>query len=250
MHSTLRIATFNIHKGLTHFNARFAIHEQRELLRNLRSDIVFLQEVRDQHALHSRRFSDWPKAGQASFLADAIGQYFSYGKNSIYPAGNHGNAILSKFPTATQHNANISAHNTEERGMLHCSIQIPEWEKPLHAICVHLGLFARWRHAQLQMVSEYIESHVPSNEPLIIAGDFNDWTTRAGVKFASRLNLKEVFEEHTGRHAKSFPSILPIMSLDRIYVRGFHVQHVEVHAGPRFIKVSDHAVLSATINKK
>ena len=45
MHSTLRIATFNIHKGLTHFNARFAIHEQRELLRNLRSDIVFLQEV-------------------------------------------------------------------------------------------------------------------------------------------------------------------------------------------------------------
>jgi len=59
-----------------------------------------------------------------------------------------------------------------------------------------------------------------------------------------------VFEEHTGRHAKSFPSILPIMSLDRIYVRGFHVQHVEVHAGPRFIKVSDHAVLSATINKK
>ncbi|MFZ9642747.1 MAG: endonuclease/exonuclease/phosphatase family protein [Candidatus Methylopumilus sp.] len=250
MHNTLRIATFNIHKGLTHFNAHFALHSQRELLRTLQPDIVFLQEVRDAHAPHSKRFINWPAQGQAAFLAEAIWPNFSYGKNSVYPAGHHGNAILSKFPILAENNADISAHSTEERGMLHCQLQIPQWERPLHAICVHLGLFARWRHAQLKMVADYIDAHVPADEALMIAGDFNDWTTRAGSLFAGRLGLHEVFEQHTGRHAKSFPSILPMLRLDRVYVRGFHIQHAEVHAGARFIKMSDHAVLSATLIKK
>ena len=98
MHNTLRIATFNIHKGLTHFNARFALREQRELLRRIQPDVVFLQEVRDEHEIHRARYQDWPASGQASFLADAVWPNFVYGKNSVYPAGHHGNAILSKFP--------------------------------------------------------------------------------------------------------------------------------------------------------
>lgn len=249
MHHTLNIATFNIHKGLSQFNARFALHEQRELLRTLQPDIVFLQEVRDEHAPHSRRFNNWPQAGQTSFLADAIWPHFTYGKNSVYPAGHHGNAVLSRFPIVAKKNVDISAHSTEDRGMLHCTIQIPKWDQPLHAICVHLGLFARWRHAQLQIVADYIDTHVPANEPLMIAGDFNDWTTRAGGKFASRLDLHEVFEQHTGQHAKSFPSFCPILSLDRVYIRGFHINHTHVHAGSRFIKMSDHAVLTARLIK-
>ena len=250
MHNTLRIATFNIHKGLTHFNARFALHEQRELLRTLQPDVVFLQEVRDEHAPHSQRFANWPEQGQASFLADAVWPQFAYGKNSVYPAGHHGNALLSKFPIIQSNNADISAHSSEQRGMLHCTIQVPQWDQALHAICVHLGLFARWRHAQLEMVADYIDQHVPAHAPLMIAGDFNDWTTRAGGRFASRLDLHEVFEQHTGRHARSFPSFLPILSLDRVYVRGFHIKHAQVHSGVGLLKMSDHAVLSATLTKR
>jgi endonuclease/exonuclease/phosphatase family metal-dependent hydrolase len=99
------------------------------------------------------------------------------------------------------------------------------------------------------MVADYIDAHVPADEPLMIAGDFNDWTTRAGSVFAGKLGLHEVFEQHTGRHARSFPSILPILSLDRVYTRGFHIQHAEVHSGARFIKMSDHAVLSARLTR-
>jgi endonuclease/exonuclease/phosphatase family metal-dependent hydrolase len=84
----------------------------------------------------------------------------------------------------------------------------------------------------------------------MIAGDFNDWTTRAGGKFASRLDLHEVFEQHTGRHARSFPSFFPMLSLDRVYVRGFHIKHAQVHTGSGLLKVSDHAVLSAYLSKK
>lgn len=249
MHNTLRIATFNIHKGVTHFNARFSLHHQRDLLRKLHADIVFLQEVRDEYASHSKRFSAWPDAGQIEFLADEIWTDYAYGKNSVYPAGHHGNALLSKFPIAKNSNTDISAHASEERGMLHSVINVPHWDKPLHTICLHLGLFARWRRQQLQSVTDYIQQHVPEDEPLIIAGDFNDWGMRSGKAFAEGLGLHEVFERHLGRPARSFPSWLPILRLDRIYIRGFKVQHAEVHAGAHFLKVSDHAILSATLNR-
>jgi endonuclease/exonuclease/phosphatase family metal-dependent hydrolase len=184
LHNTLHIATFNIHKGVTHFNARFSLHQQRELLRKLHADVVFLQEVRDEHADHSKRFSAWPNAGQIEFLADAIWPDYAYGKNSVYPAGHHGNALLSKFPIIQTTNTDISAHTSEERGMLHSIIEIPHWDKPLHAICVHLGLFARWRRQQLLMVTDYINTHVPADAPLIIACDFIDCGMRSVSIFA------------------------------------------------------------------
>jgi len=249
VHNTLRIATFNIHKGVTHFNARFALHEQRELIRKLQADIVFLQEVRDEHAKHSKRFEAWPDSGQAEFLADAVWPDYAYGKNSVYPAGHHGNALLSKYPILKTTNEDISAHASEERGMLHSEIEVPGWNVPLHCICVHLGLFARWRRKQLLDVHDRIESTVPSNAPLIIAGDFNDWGMRSGRLFAQGLHLREVFEHREKKPARSFPSWLPILRLDRIYTRGFHVKQVQVHSGLKFAKLSDHAALTATLQK-
>lgn len=249
MQNTLRIATFNIHKGLTHFNARFALHHQRELLRKIHADVVFLQEVRDEHASHSKRFAAWPEFGQSEFLANSVWPDYAYGKNSVYPTGHHGNALLSKFPITQTTNKDISAHTAEERGMLHCEINVPHWDTPLHTVCVHLGLFAHWRRQQLLTVAEYIEQYVPPQAPLIIAGDFNDWGMRTGRIFAKRLNMHEVFEHHAGKPARSFPSWLPVLRLDRIYVRGFNVKHVEIHSGPQFVKISDHAILSATLTK-
>ena len=250
MHNTIRIATFNIHKGFSHFNARFSLHGQRDLLRKLNADVIFLQEVQDTHIHHSKRFlAAGLVGGQVEFLADAVWPAFAYGKNSAYPAGHHGNAILSKFNISKNNNVDISAHSTEQRGMLHCEIEIPNWGLPLHAICLHLGLFAHWRHQQLKIVADYIKQHVPSDAPLIIAGDFNDWSSRAGTKFAAQLHLKEVFEHHAGKSARSFPAWLPLLQLDRIYVRGFQIKHAETHAGTKLIKLSDHAILTATLIK-
>lgn len=249
MQKDFRIATFNIHKGSTHFNASFALHHQKALLQQLQVDVVFLQEVQGVNSLKSKRFLTWPAAGQAEFLADSVWKDHAYGKNSVYPAGHHGNALLSKFPITHTHNQDISAHSSEQRGMLHCEINIPGWNTPLHAICLHLGLFAHWRQQQLLAVANYIEKHIPADAALIIAGDFNDWSASAGKKFAQHLQLHEVFENHTGQHARSFPSWLPLLRLDRIYVRGFRIKQVEVHSGPKFIKLSDHAILTATLTK-
>ncbi len=246
MHQTLRIATFNTHKGFTPFNASFALHQQRHLLRSLHADVVFLQEV--QH-MHDKRNLESLAAKQLEYLADSVWDEFSYGKNSEYPAGHHGNALLSKYPIVKHFNTDISAHASENRGMLHCEIAIPDWDQPLHTICLHLGLFAHWRRQQLNAVAKYVDEHIPADAPLIIAGDFNDWSTLSGKSFAKHLHLHEVFEHHKGRSARSFPSWLPMLQLDRIYVRGFHVHEAHVHAGSHFLKISDHAILTAHLRK-
>lgn len=80
LQNTLRIATFNIHKGFTHFNARFSLHLQRDMLRKLQADVIFLQEVQDVHTKHTERFASMSTSGQMEFLADEVWSDYSYGK--------------------------------------------------------------------------------------------------------------------------------------------------------------------------
>ena len=53
----LRVATLNIHKGLSHFNRRMVIHELRDGLRALDPDVVFLQEVQGLNQRYALRFN-------------------------------------------------------------------------------------------------------------------------------------------------------------------------------------------------
>ena len=50
----LRLLTVNIHKGYNAFNRRFVLHELREAVRALGSDLVFLQEVAGGAETHAR----------------------------------------------------------------------------------------------------------------------------------------------------------------------------------------------------
>jgi endonuclease/exonuclease/phosphatase family metal-dependent hydrolase len=246
----LRVATYNIHKGLSVtplLARRLVIHELRERLRALAADIVFLQEVHGNHERHARRFAGWPTAPQYEFLADAVWHDYAYGRNAVYDAGHHGNAILSRFPIRAWANQDVSAHRFERRGMLHCEIHPTGWCAPLHCVCVHLGLTARGRSRQFELLRQRIERLVPPQAPLIVAGDFNDWRHRAAHEFAYPLGLHEAFELTGGSPAKSYPAVLPLMSLDRIYVRGFSVHSARVHHGAGWARVSDHAALTATL---
>lgn len=243
----LHIATCNIHKGLSYFNRRMMLHELRDHLRSLDVDIVFLQEVVGEHALHASRFRDWPESSQYEFLADSVWTDFAYGKNAVYDHGHHGNAILSRFPILSWENEDISTHRFESRGLLHCEVAIPGWEDRLHCICVHLGLFKRGRSLQLEAIEKRIRQLAPSDAPLVIAGDFNDWRGAANRILAERLKLTEVFQHAHGKTARSFPSVLPLLRLDRIYIRGFQVKNARILHNRAWSRISDHAALSANI---
>lgn len=241
----LHIASYNIHKGLSQFNRRLTVHELRERLGSLGTDIVFLQEV--QGGQRASRFQQWPKEPQHEFLAGHVYTEFAYGKNCVYDSGHHGNAILSRHKILSWENEDISAHAYESRGMLHCEIEVPGIDGPVHCINVHLGLTERGRTRQLQMIAARVRAMVPDSAPLILAGDFNDWRARAGDFFEDELGLIEVFKTHHGKAARSYPAFMPVFQLDRIYIRRFSIQSAHVQTGNAWHRISDHAALTAKL---
>ena len=246
----LHILTYNIHKGFPQFKRRVSLHELRERLQSVEPDVVFLQEVGGFHARLAQRHDNWPTTPQYEFLADSVWHDFAYGRNAVVDDAHHGNAILSKFPISRWDNEDISMHRLERRGLLHCEIDVPGWSVKLHAVNVHLGLLRIWRERQLSALAKRIDRLVPRDAPLIIAGDFNDWTRRASEYLVRALGVREVFESYGRGPARSFPAMLPMLHLDRIYVRGFRVKLAHVHHGVHWARFSDHAALSAFLTPR
>src|SRR5690606_38718968 len=163
----------------------------REGLRAADVDIVFLQEIQGQHVMHESKIEDWPAESQFEYMADQIWSHYAYGKNAIYNAGHHGNAILSKYPFVEWENLNVPSVRWASRSLLHGVVHIPEQNKNLHVICVHLDFLPLQRGSQIRILNERIRDSVPSNEPLIIAGDFNDWHGQVSKHLAVDLGLNE-----------------------------------------------------------
>jgi len=244
----LHVVTYNIHKGFSQFHRHMMVHELRDQLRALGPDIVFLQEVQGMDKRNARKFDNWPEEPQYDFLAEDFWESAAYGSNVAYSHGHHGNAILARFPMEDAHNQDVTQMRFERRGLLHCALNVPGHPKPIHCVCIHLSVFARSRRRQLDALAGHLEAIVDPGSPLIIAGDFNDWRNEADLLLAKRLGLIEVFGgawddlESPGR---SFPSRLPMLRLDRIYVRGFSVLRAEIFFGAPWSGISDHAALAA-----
>ena len=260
----LRIATYNIHKGVSSFGGRPRIHALKQALGTMGADVLFLQEVQGRNDLHALRHAPaWPAQSQHEFLA-GDGLHCAYGMNAVYDHGHHGNALLSCFPIASVINRDVSDHAYESRGILHCVLDAPFSQ--VHCYVVHLGLFAGSRKRQTESLIEAVSDSAPKDAPIIIAGDFNDWGNRLSPSLCSSLGVREVFDNDLLRRgfgtylrqlsgrgprmapARTFPAAMPFLRLDRIYVRGFRVESAQVLHGPLWAKLSDHAPIVATLD--
>src|SRR5436305_9924915 len=244
----LKVVTLNIHKGLSHFNRRMVIHDLREGLQSLDPDVVFLQEVQGLNQRFAMRFAGAPAEPQHAFLAGDRWQHV-YGCNAVYDHGHHGNAILSRYGFLSFEDEAVSAHRYERRGLLHSVVAVPGWTRNLHCVCVHLSLHERGRNRQLEAISGRLEELASRELPMIVAGDFNDWRHRATAILERRLGMTEASVAHHGRAARTFPSMLPFLQLDRIYVRGFSVAASNVHRGKPWSMLSDHLAVSAELDR-
>lgn len=236
------VLTLNAHMGFNLFRRRFVLPELREAIRSVSADVVFLQEVLGEHAHYAQQHLNWPEGPQYEFLADTLWPQFAYGQNAVYPHGHHGNATLSKFPILRHENRDISVHGHEERGLLHCVLGLPGSSVEVHTICVHLGLLELHRQQQLALLCEILDAEVPADAPLIVAGDFNDWRRR-GHPVLARYGLQEVFLQHHGALARTFPARWPLLPVDRIYVRNARSVEPRVLSSRPWSHLSDHAPL-------
>ncbi|MDI9333165.1 MAG: endonuclease/exonuclease/phosphatase family protein [Cytophagales bacterium] len=243
----IKVLTVNIHKGFTALNRQYMLPELREAVRSVAADVVFLQEVTGSNTRHAALTSRFAHEPHYEYLADSIWTQYAYGRNSVYTHGHHGNAVLSKFPIVHFQNRDVSVSQLERRGLLHCVLNIPLLQTPLHVICVHFNLLSWHRSKQLMQLCTFVREVVPPLAPLIVAGDFNDWEERACAVLRNDAHLTEIFVSQQGRAARTFPARLPILRLDRIYVRNV-VSHSPIHLPPTpWRHLSDHAPLAATI---
>lgn len=241
----LKILTYNIHKGFNFSNSRFILHQIKEMLDHINPDVVFLQEIHGEHEKHARLVNDWPKASQFEFLAEELWPHYAYGKNAIYRKGHHGNAILSKYPFTFWENIDVSIQKRASRSILHGVIEIPDKNEVVHVICVHLGILKFERDKQIRTLCERIRTTVPTSEPLLLAGDFNDWRSHITSQIEISLGLEEVFKTLRGSYARSFPAWQPTLPVDRIYYRGIKPEMCQRFYQYPWRNLSDHLPLYA-----
>ena len=241
----IRVLTYNIHKGFCSGNRRFMLEAIRDRMQETDADIVFLQEVHGHTTRRVRRAQpfEYPDLPHFEYVADQLWPHTAYGRNAIYRRGDHGNAILSKWPFSEWENINVAFARSHSRSILHGVIELPHHRTRLHTLCVHLGLFERERQAQLNRLTDRIASHVPANEPMIIAGDFNDWRQRAERHLHRHLQLDELFVTLTGRHARTWPIWKPVLPMDRIYYRGLRPVAGQCLNQGAWRQLSDHSAL-------
>ncbi len=246
--SQLRVATYNIHKGVRGLGPRkrLEIHNLLLGIEALDADLVFLQEVRSFHAAEARRFPDthlgWPRLPQADYLAPD-GYAVAYRSNASTRGGEHGNALLSRWPLGDVGHRDVSDHRFEQRGLLHVPVR---WAHgTVHAIVAHLGLMHASRLRQVEHIAAFVAAEVPAGEPLVLAGDFNDW----GEKLDAPLAACGLLRGRTpgAQSPRTFPSRVPVFALDRIYLRGLRCVSTFVPRGTNWARMSDHLPLVAEL---
>lgn len=237
----LRVCTYNIHKGFCSMNLRFVLDELREAIRSADADLVFLQEVIGAR-LDAQPLHNGAPVSQFEYLADQVWHHHAYGKNAVYQRGHHGNAILSKWPLLDWDNLDVSHWWFSQRGILFGRL-----DNGVYAICIHFGLLERERRRQLQQLREIIRNKVPADAPLMVAGDFNDWTLVLDRQLKA-MGLREALSDLLGRPAKTFPARLPLFRMDRIYYRNLRLRDAGVLSGGHWQRLSDHCALYASFD--
>jgi len=248
----LKVATYNIHKGVQGLGPtrRLEIHNLGLAIEQLDADIVCLQEVRKVHRREEKYFKHWPELPQAEFLAPP-GYEAIYRSNSITRHGEHGNALLSRWPVVSHRHEDISDHRFEQRGLLHVEVQVGDSAAlqddlgvtvNVHVIVVHLGLIPASRVRQVEQLHKYIAREVPSDAALLVAGDFNDW----GSRITHMMRDKGLHEWQTD-NPPTYPSRLPMVQLDHVYARGLMPVGQMVPHGKIWQRMSDHLPLSEPV---
>jgi len=245
----LRVATYNIHKGVRGVGLakRLEIHNLGLAIEALDADLVCLQEVRHVHHGDARRFKrtsfGWPDQGQADFLCPE-GYEAAYRTNAKTRDGEHGNALLSRWPIGEVRQHDVSDHRFEQRGLLHVPVQ---WNRTsIDVVVIHFGLSHVSRVRQVQRLADYLGSNAAQHRPVLVAGDFNDWGERLDAPMHA-LGLRRAAAPATevppSRRALTFPSLAPVFALDRIYTRGLRCASTFVPRGANWARMSDHLPL-------
>ena len=204
-----RIATYNTHKSRG-FDMRIIPERIVEVVHELEADILCLQEV--MNVTDGQANYD-----QATEIQSALpGFHCAFGSNREYRGGAYGNLTLSRFPIVSNRNHDLSRARREPRGVFQTEIEIAPGQL-IHLFNVHLGTGHMERRFQARkLMNAEVLCQPGFVGPRLVLGDFNEWTHGLTTRLLSG-EFQTLHPQQDGRPTRTFPGILPLLSLDHCY---------------------------------
>ena len=230
MTAGLRVMTYNVH-ACVGWDRHYSPDRILAILRDVDADIVALQEVGGFMA---------GDLEQAHFFERHLDMNMVVGHNRNRKNISFGNVLLTRKGIEIEDVSliNLSVLPFEKRGAIDCVAQTSFG--PVRIIATHLGLFARERRKQIDIIASRLQIRP---QPLtIILGDFN-------IFGFERKKLCRIGAPDPLPKLYSFPSRRPLMSLDRIWsIPNDRLVHLMRYRTPLSRIASDHLPLVGEIS--
>jgi endonuclease/exonuclease/phosphatase family metal-dependent hydrolase len=228
----VKLVTYNIH-ACVGTDRQYDPGRIAAVLCGIDADIACLQEVA------ARRRNGRP-GDQWAFLAEATGREIVLGDGLRERRRRIGNAILTRFPILAARTLDLSLPGLAPRSAVDAALLVGD--RVLRVVATHLGLSALERRLQanrlIAALGEPATAPRPAADALLVMGDLNEWRGRAGAIGALDRCLGPSAAPRT------FPSWMPMLALDRIYLDGPAVlRDLSVDRSPLARLASDHLPL-------
>jgi endonuclease/exonuclease/phosphatase family metal-dependent hydrolase len=152
--------------------------------------------------------------------------------------GHYGNALLTRWPVLDVRRLDLSVPGREPRGAL--DVDLDMGGMAVRVIVAHLGLLAAERREQVRRLRQKLATETGAVE--IMMGDINEWFPRR--------RLLRCLHNHFGKipSRRTFPSLLPLLSLDKIWVKPRQaLVETGVHVSALSRIASDHLPVRAVV---
>src|SRR5690606_4693055 len=208
-----RVATYNVHRWAGVRGGRFYDPARAAaVVDELDADVIALQEA-------LRPFEgDDPLAA----LADRLGFYLAFVCTRLHRRGELGNAVLARWPITAAFAINLTFGRIEQRSAI--AVQLHGQKGPVTVAATHLSLVDRTRTRQVQTLLSHPQI---ATGPVVLLGDMNAWRQRG--RAAQSLDREFLRRHHNEAWPASWPTVRPVLALDRAYVRGANLVGLRAH---------------------
>ncbi len=227
----LLAASYNVH-GCVGRDGREDPERVARVIRELEADLVGLQEV-------GSRSGAAGKARQTEKLAEASGFHSIAGPTILRDDGDYGNVLLTGRRAREIRRLDLSLPGREPRGAIDVDLDVEGIH--LRVIVTHLGLRPGERRFQVKRLLDVLS--LEAGVLTVVMGDINEWLpgSRPLRWLHRRLGRAPAL--------RTFPSLLPVLALDRIWVWPMKaLTAIDVHGSAAARIASDHLPLKATID--
>ena len=228
MMPALRLATYNIHKFVG-LDGIWNADRVTGVVRALGADVIAIQEFTIDESRSG--------APSAQEFARATGHDVIEQKMQRRNGQIQFNLLLSRIPLRRREILALHVAGVEERGAV---LVETDTTTPFRIVATHLGLTVDARSRQFETMLAALGAGAPL--PLAVIGDMNLFLPMDPL----RLRLRREFPGMSA--PATFPSLLPLLALDRILVRPASLlQSLQTFAGSGARLASDHLPLVADI---